>query len=159
MGAALVVLAGGCGPPPSPACSATDAGSPDFECAGVAPVSLATLQSSLLTPTCGVTGCHVPTGIAPTDYSSATATFGNVGKASPGYGNGTGIQVVDPGNLVNSTFWLKPLGGSPKYKGASCTNVGGVMPLVANDPLNVPVLDAGQLDLIKGWICGGAPAQ
>lgn len=153
---ALVALAASCSQPPCTG-SATDASSPLFECADAGAVSLSTLQSDLLTPTCATSKCHVPGGAAPTDYSSMSATFANVGKPSPGYGNG--LDVVDPGDLANSTFWLKPLGGSPKYKSLSCESVGGVMPQTANDPLNLPILDGGQLALIKGWICAGAPAQ
>lgn len=134
--------------------SLTDAGSPDFQCAGVTAVSLATLEANLLQPSCATTSCHVPGGIAPTDWSTVTSTASYVGKPSKYATPSDPIQIIDPSNLTNSAIWLKPLGGSPPYFTDTCASVGGIMPYGAAERL-----PAAELDLIKGWICSGAPAQ
>jgi len=153
---ALWVLGGivalGCNPP-NQGCpgSLTDGGSPDFLCTGVSPVTLTTLQADVLTPTCAKSTCHIPQmqGGLSHDYSNLTASAEIVGMPST-YG-GT-LKVVAPGDLLDSTMWLKVLGGSPKYSGPApdCKLVGAAM------PFDGTVLDAGQIAQIKGWICGGA---
>jgi hypothetical protein len=63
--------------------------------------------------------------------------------------------VVAPNDLTNSTMWLKTLGGTPAgYYSDACVSVGPIMPQSISTPI-----PTAQLDLIKGWICSGAPAQ
>src|SRR5437016_1155168 len=99
----------GCGPssPPPQSCpgSATDAGSPTFQCAGVPSVTATQLlcgdagscalgpggANGVLALNCALAGCHRAGTVTPTDYSSLTALHGNVGLASPGYGHGMSV--------------------------------------------------------------------
>jgi hypothetical protein len=151
-----------CGPPkggdPSCASATGDGGGPDFQCAGVAPVTMTKLQADLLKPTCATPACHdgSPSTLSPTDYSTVAKSAANVGKTST-YGNG--MMVVAANDLVHSTMWIKVLGGSPpsgQFSGPppACISVGGIMPQTNT----VPISAALQTEL-KGWICGGAPAQ
>jgi hypothetical protein len=144
-----------CGQGTTPACSATDAGDPNFQCAGVTAVTLTQVEADVFKPTCAISGCHDGiTTTAPTDYSSTAKTFANVGLDSPLYNtNNNGLKVVDgTKNLTNSSMWLMLLGGSPTYKSPSCTVVGPLMPLGATSPIA-----ENYLLEIKGWICAGAP--
>lgn len=139
----------------TPCNSLTDAGSPTFQCVGVVPVTLTTVEADVFKPICAQSGCHdgSPVSLAPTDYSSVTATARNVGQVST-YGNG--LKVIAPSNLIDSTMWLKVLGGSPptgQYFGPACISVGSAMPQTG------PRLDGGAMAEIKGWICNGAPSQ
>jgi hypothetical protein len=140
-----------CGQGTTPACSATDAGDPNFQCNGVAAVTLTKVQTDVFQPTCAITGCHDGVNtLAPTDYTSAAKTVANVGKDST-YANG--LKVIDANkNLTNSTMWLKLLGGSPTYKSLSCVSVGPIMPQGSLNPIQQQYLDE-----VKGWICAGAP--
>jgi hypothetical protein len=151
------IVAGGallsihCGQNTTPACSATDAGDPNFQCAGVSAVTLTQVEADIFKPVCALSGCHDGINtLAPTDYTTAAKTFANVGKDST-YKNG--LKVIDANkDLTNSTMWLKLLGGSPTYKSPSCVSVGPIMPQGAINPL-----PAANLNEIKGWICAGAP--
>jgi hypothetical protein len=139
-----------CGPGTPTACSATDAGDPNFQCAGVAAVTLTQVETDVFKGTCAISGCHDGiTTTVPTDYSSTAKTFANVGKDS----TYNGLKVIDANkNLTNSTMWLKLLGGSPTYKSLSCVPVGPFMPQGSLNPIQQQYLNE-----VKGWICAGAP--
>lgn len=85
---------------------------------------------------------------------SEALTQETVGRSSR-YAVGTPLKIVDPGNLRNSTMWLKLLGGTNP---GGCTapdgkNVFEEMPNDDEGPLT-----QAQLDTVKNWICSGGGA-
>lgn len=122
---------------------------------GAATVLTSKVQAEVFSqPTCSSGGCHLAGATFPGMSDELTTQLELVDKPSP-YGGGSGtLKMVDPGNLANSTLWLKMLGGSPSKRGPKGESVGPVMP-----PPGSGTVDATQMKLIKDWICTGAKAQ
>lgn len=126
-------------------------GDPELTCSTNPPsVTLEANVQAVFTDRC-TSGCHED-GYSYGDYTTVASTLeGTVGKKSAFARKDGALKVVDPGNLANSTLWLKILGGSQRGRtGPKGENVYGAMP---NDRTT---LGATQKQLFKDWICSGA---
>ena len=135
----LLVVAAGCSGPADP----------QLNCAGSGSATLAADIQPILDAKC--VACHDASNATYGDYSTAAKTAEIVGKRSLYAGSARQLKVVDPGDLANSSFWLKLLGGSQKGRtGPRGENVLGEMP---NDGTK---MTTDELEKLKAWICSGA---
>lgn len=144
----LALLVGGlaaCSPSPPP-----PPPDPALMCeANLQAVAAPAVFDQVIVPDCRT--CHRSGGVALQDFSTVEKLSANaVGQPSAYAGSGGALKMVDPGNLANSTFWLKLLGGSPKWRGPGGESVGGPMPQGAL------LLGEAKLQVVKNWICTGA---
>lgn len=124
-------------PPPVLDCSA-DAGVPH-------PVLL-DVYAQLQVPVCS--SCHYPGAQAP-PQDSPEALAALIGADSIGYPT---MKIIDPGNLRNSLMYLKVMGGTDAgYLGPNGEDTGFLM------PRGGPPLPEEKTDLLRRWICAGAP--
>jgi Big-like domain-containing protein len=115
----------------------------EFEIRGIQP-TLASIQNTIFTPTCSVSGCHSgpPGSILPAgmDLSSTTASFSSLidiaSEQEPS------ISRVATGDSSNS-YLVDKLEGTAE--------TGSQM------PLGGPFLDQATIDVIRRWIDSGAP--
>lgn len=101
--------------------------------------TLSIIQTSIFTPTCAVSGCHVPNGLGLMSLR-ATESFNNLVNVNS-IQHPT-LRRVQPGNPDNS-YIIHKLEGSSGIFGARM-------------PLGVPLLSADELNLIRQWIDEGA---
>jgi hypothetical protein len=108
--------------------------------------TLTSLQNGVLTPTCGVRGCHtgggaqLPTSMNLTNIGSSYAAL--VGQTSV---ERPGLQRVAPGSPDNS-YLIHKLEGGPNIAGQRM-------------PFNGTPLDTATIAAIRQWIGNGAPPQ
>lgn len=109
------------------------------------------------------TDCHEPTCFdaaspdtecASLDLTTEELTQQSVGRESRYATGSSTMKIVDPGNLANSTMWLKILGGED----VGCMGPNGERTL---EPMPNPKdgdepLNAAERQLVKNWICSGA---
>ena len=104
--------------------------------------SLAEIQQSIFTPGCGFAGCHDSfTAAGSLDLSTTAASFDELVDVVSECG--TAVRVV-PGNPAAS-YLLDKLGD-------------GASPCGTVMPIGAPELSQSELDQIRSWIQGGAPA-
>jgi len=136
----LVLGLAACDPPPPELVldCAPDAGTP-------APVLL-DVYAELQSPTCS--SCHFP-GSQDPDQSSPEALAALIGADSVLY---PPLKIIAPGDLRNSVMYLKVMGGTEAgYLGPNGEDTGHLM------PRGGPPLSDEKRDLLRRWICGGAP--
>jgi hypothetical protein len=128
--AVLALLAAGCGGSSGPAGPVLDPGQVTFQ----------QVQSSVLTPSCALSGCH----------GDAGAPFGLILSAGEAYGNLVGVaaaelpayQRVDPGNPDDSYLFMK-INDDPRIQGDAM-------------PPQGTRLSSQRVQLIQDWIAQGA---
>jgi hypothetical protein len=130
------------------ACSGGDQG-PDADPAGTATFSR--IQSSVLTPSCAVSGCHVSASASASGnlVLSADVAYANLVDATPSNlaAQRDGLKRVSPGHPEQSLLYQKIL----VSLGASHGEYGNTMPVGSAS------LAQGQVDYIRKWIEAGAP--
>ena len=105
--------------------------------------SLAQIQQSIFTPSCGFSGCHDSlTAAGNLDLSTTAASFDELVDVVSECGTAVRVMPGDPA----ASYLLDKLGD-----GAS--PCGFVMPIGASQ------LSQSELDQIRSWIQGGAPAS
>lgn len=102
--------------------------------------TLSSLQTSIFTPRCAVSGCHVGAGAPEGMDLSAGLTYGNVVNVASG--ELPQFLRVEPGDPVNSYLYMK-ITGDARIFGARM-------------PFGGPYLSPGEIEAVADWILAGA---
>ena len=114
---------------------------PEAEHENLSP-TLSELQSTIFTPSCAVSGCHVGSNpVLGLDLSDGNSFANIVGVTSR---ESTGLKLVEPGQPENSYLVIKIEGGA------------GMMPGTMIMPLGRPALSDQAIEDVKEWIRTGA---
>lgn len=127
------------------ACDPTEEEVVPLDCEGAAQVQLADVFQEVHGPICSA--CHTGSGEDP-DQSTEAAVAALVGVESRTYAP---LKFIVEGQPSASLMYLKVAGGTPAgFRGPGGENVGGRMP-------PGQTLSAAKRELLRGWICSGAP--
>jgi hypothetical protein len=125
----------------------TDRDAVKLLCVGAAPITFATLQKKIFTPSCASLSCH-----------GAGQAGGLVLTAGSAYGDLVGVPATNPAAQAAGLLRVAP--GDPersflldKLEGMLTPDEGDAMPRVGSS------LPASSIDLVRRWIAAGAPAD
>lgn len=116
-----------------------------LDCEGAAQVQLSEMFQEVHGPICS--SCHTGAGEDP-DQSTEAGVAALVGVESRTYAP---LKFIVAGEPAASLMYLKVAGGTPAgFRGPGGESVGGRMPPGQS-------LTAARRELLRGWICSGAP--
>ncbi len=102
--------------------------------------TLSIIQTSIFSPSCAFSGCHIPNSLGPMPMRNATESFNSLVNVNSI--QRPTLKRVQPGNAANS-YIIQKLDGASGIFGARM-------------PLGVPLLSTDEINLIRQWIDEGA---